>query len=42
VSDGDYDLMQALFLLITLAVLVAVLVLDFVTFAIDPRTRTQS
>jgi peptide/nickel transport system permease protein len=42
VENGDYDLMQALFLLITLAVLVAVLVLDFVTFAIDPRTRTQS
>jgi peptide/nickel transport system permease protein len=42
VENGDYDLMQALFLLITVAVLVAVLITDFVTFAIDPRTRTQS
>jgi peptide/nickel transport system permease protein len=36
----DYPLMQALFLLITLAVLVAVLVCDFATFALDPRARS--
>lgn len=42
VDNGDYALMQSLFLLITMAVLVAVLILDFVTFAIDPRIRTQS
>jgi peptide/nickel transport system permease protein len=37
----DYPLMQALFLLITVAVLVAVLVSDFATFWLDPRARTQ-
>jgi peptide/nickel transport system permease protein len=42
VENGDYSLMQALFLLITLCVLVAVLIVDFVTFLADPRTRTQS
>jgi peptide/nickel transport system permease protein len=42
VLNEDYALMQALFLLITVAVLFAVLVLDFVTFALDPRTRSQS
>jgi peptide/nickel transport system permease protein len=36
----DYPLMQALFLLITVAVLLAVLVCDFATFALDPRART--
>ncbi len=35
----DYPLMQALFLLITVAVLLAVLVCDFATFALDPRAR---
>lgn len=39
VSNEDYPLMQALFLLITLAVLVAVLIVDLVTALIDPRTR---
>jgi peptide/nickel transport system permease protein len=42
VENGDYSLMQALFLLITLCVLIAVLVVDFVTFLADPRTRTRA
>jgi peptide/nickel transport system permease protein len=42
IENGDYSLMQALFLLITLCVLVAVVVVDFVTVLADPRTRTQS
>jgi peptide/nickel transport system permease protein len=42
VENEDYALMQTLFLIITVAVLVAVLVMDFVTMALDPRTRTQS
>jgi peptide/nickel transport system permease protein len=42
VSNEDFPLMQALFVLITLAVLVAVLVCDFVTLALDPRARTES
>ena len=37
----DYPLMQALFLLITVAVLLAVLVCDFATFALDPRARDK-
>ena len=32
--------MQALFLLITVAVLLAVLLCDFATFWLDPATRT--
>lgn len=39
VNGHDYPLMQALFLLITVAVLVCVLVADVVTAIIDPRTR---
>jgi peptide/nickel transport system permease protein len=35
----DYPLMQALFLLITLAVLVAILLADIATAILDPRTR---
>jgi peptide/nickel transport system permease protein len=42
VLNEDYALMQTLFLLITVAVLVAVLVMDFVTVALDPRTRAQA
>ncbi|HTX00701.1 MAG TPA: ABC transporter permease [Acidimicrobiales bacterium] len=42
VESGDYALMQALFLLITVCVLVAVLLVDFVTVLADPRTRTES
>jgi len=39
VSNEDYPLMQALFLLITVAVLVAVLMVDLLTALLDPRTR---
>jgi len=42
VENEDYALMQTLFLFITVAVLVAVLVMDFVTMALDPRTRSQT
>jgi peptide/nickel transport system permease protein len=40
VSDEDYPLMQGLFLLITVAVLVAILIADLLTAFLDPRTRT--
>lgn len=40
VVNEDFPLMQTLFLLITIAVLVAVLIVDFVTLALDPRTRS--
>ncbi|HEY2278870.1 MAG TPA: ABC transporter permease [Streptosporangiaceae bacterium] len=40
VENEDYPLMQALFLLITVAVLVAILVSDLATALLDPRTRT--
>jgi peptide/nickel transport system permease protein len=39
VNNEDYPLMQALFLLITVAVLVAILVADIATAVLDPRTR---
>jgi peptide/nickel transport system permease protein len=39
VNSEDFALMQALFLLITLAVLIAVLAADFLTAWLDPRTR---
>jgi peptide/nickel transport system permease protein len=39
VDNEDYPLMQALFLLITLAVLVAILISDIATALLDPRTR---
>ncbi|MHB1987117.1 MAG: ABC transporter permease [Acidimicrobiales bacterium] len=39
VSNQDYPLMQALFLLITVAVMVAVLAVDLMTLWLDPRTR---
>jgi peptide/nickel transport system permease protein len=42
VNGLDYPLMQALFLLITVAVLVSVLAADVVTAIIDPRTRESS
>jgi peptide/nickel transport system permease protein len=42
VQNEDYALMQTLFLLITVAVLLAVLAVDFVTLALDPRTRSQA
>ena len=41
VSNEDFPLMQALFLLITVTVLVAVLICDFLTVLLDPRARTQ-
>ena len=42
VNNDDYPLMQALFLLITVAVLVAILLSDIATAVIDPRTREAS
>jgi peptide/nickel transport system permease protein len=39
VENEDYPLMQALFLLITVAVLVAILLADIATAIFDPRTR---
>jgi peptide/nickel transport system permease protein len=39
VDGEDYPLMQALFLLITVAVLFAVLAADILTAILDPRTR---
>ncbi len=42
VQGEDYPLMQALFLLITVAVLVAILIADIVTAVLDPRTRAAS
>jgi len=40
VENEDYPLMQALFLLITVAVLIAILLSDIATALLDPRTRT--
>jgi peptide/nickel transport system permease protein len=40
VQAEDYPLMQALFLLITVAVLLAILIADVLTALLDPRTRT--
>ena len=39
VQNTDYPLMQALFMLFTVAVLVAVLVCDFAIAWLDPRVR---
>jgi peptide/nickel transport system permease protein len=39
VTDLDYPVMQALFLLLTIAVLLSILVADIVTAILDPRTR---
>jgi len=41
VQNEDYPLMQALFLLITVAVLVAILLADIATAIFDPRTRSS-
>ncbi len=41
VENQDYALMQALFLLITIAVLVAILAADAATAVLDPRTRDR-
>jgi peptide/nickel transport system permease protein len=42
VENQDYALMQALFLLITVAVLLAILACDGLTAILDPRTRDRS
>ncbi len=41
VSSNDYPLMQAIFLVITFAVLLANLIVDLVIVAFDPRVRTR-
>jgi peptide/nickel transport system permease protein len=42
VQNEDYPLMQSLFLLITVAVLVAIFISDIATALLDPRTRASS
>ena len=42
VQNEDFPLMQALFLLITVAVLVAILLADIATAIFDPRTRSAA
>jgi peptide/nickel transport system permease protein len=42
VSDNDYALLQGIFLIITLAVLAANLIADFVYVFLDPRTRQEA
>ena len=42
VNSNDYPLMQGIFLVITLAVLIANLVADVLYVALDPRTRHQN
>ncbi len=42
VENQDYALMQALFLLLTVTVLVAILAADGATAVLDPRTRDRS
>jgi peptide/nickel transport system permease protein len=42
VSNEDYPLMQAIFLIITLAVLVANLLADLVYVVLDPRSRQEA
>jgi peptide/nickel transport system permease protein len=41
VNNEDYPLMQALFFLITVAVLVAIFISDIATALLDPRTRNN-
>jgi peptide/nickel transport system permease protein len=41
VGSNDYPGMQAIFLLITFAVLIANLLIDMVLVAVDPRVRTR-
>ncbi len=41
VSSNDYPLMQAIFLVITFAVLLANLIVDLIIVAVDPRVRTR-
>ena len=40
-TGTDYPLLQALFMLVTIAVLVCVLLCDFATFIFDPRARAK-
>ncbi len=40
-TETDFPLLQALFLLLTLAVLICVLVCDFAIFLLDPRARAK-
>ncbi|CAN5596919.1 ABC transporter permease [soil metagenome] len=42
VQNTDYPLMQVLFMLFTVAVLVAVLICDFAIVALDPRARANA
>jgi peptide/nickel transport system permease protein len=42
VQNTDYPLMQVLFMLFTVAVLVAVLLCDFAIVALDPRARVKA
>ena len=42
VNNEDFTLMQTLFLLITVAVLLAVMAADFLTAWLDPRTRERT
>jgi len=42
VENEDFALMQTLFLFITVCVLTAVLLMDFATILLDPRTRAQT
>jgi peptide/nickel transport system permease protein len=42
VESNDYPLMQGLFLLITVAVLICIVLSDIATAILDPRTRTAS
>jgi peptide/nickel transport system permease protein len=42
VESEDYPLMQALFLLITVAVLMAIFIADVATALLDPRTRSST
>ncbi|HEX3816104.1 MAG TPA: ABC transporter permease [Mycobacteriales bacterium] len=39
--SSDFPLLQALFLLVTLAVLICVLICDFAVFLLDPRARAK-
>jgi len=41
VTSNDYPLAQAVFLVITFAVLIANLIVDLVIVAVDPRARTR-
>ena len=42
VQQPDYPLLQGIFLVITLAVLIANLIADFVYVFLDPRTRQEA